>query len=119
MRGFTKEGEGKDGRHHGVPLGPYVDIGDQAAAGAFGVAAGGICLHLPSLKQQFPNVHILLGQEFLMSLGETEPNPGRLSKSPDGPHPTPLDAGEPTEVPVTAAGHTVRDNESTVPTSGK
>ena len=70
------------------------------------MATGGICFHLPSVGQQFPDVHVLLGQDFfllLISLGCTEP--GRLAKSPNRPH---TGTRETAEVPATAAGHTVR-----------
>ena len=111
MRDFTGEGGCEDGCHRGVALSPYGHIGYQTAAGAFGVATGGICFHLLGVRQQFPDIHVLLGQDFL---DKSESNPGGLANSPDGPHTTLSSARETAEVPVTSAGHTVRGDEPPV-----
>ena len=68
MGDLRREGRGEDSRHRGETLRPDVHICDQATARSLGVATGALHFHLPGLRQEFPDIHVLLRHNFLNHL---------------------------------------------------
>ena len=84
VRGLVRECCRQNGRQRGIALCPHIDICHEAAARPLGVAAGPLHrFHLPRLRErsQISTCMYSLPIILLMSLGGTEPKPGRPGTS--------------------------------------